>query len=71
MEPCASGNSPPPAGPCGHVTELIGRHLADIEQRLAELRKTRTALRDLAQRAARTDPEDCGEDGICTILSPY
>lgn len=57
--------------PCGHVTGLIGQHLADIEQRLAELRKTRSALRELAQRAARTDPTACGEDSICTILSPH
>ncbi|MFF1691252.1 MULTISPECIES: heavy metal-responsive transcriptional regulator [unclassified Streptomyces] len=57
--------------PCGHVTDLIGQHLADIEQRLDELRKTRSALRDLAQRAADTDPDTCGEDGICTILSPH
>lgn len=57
--------------PCGHVTSLISQHLADIEQRLAELRKTRSALRDLAQRAARTDPAVCGEGGICTILSPH
>ncbi|MCW2872201.1 heavy metal-responsive transcriptional regulator [Actinacidiphila oryziradicis] len=57
--------------PCGHVTGLISQHLADIEQRLAELRKTRSALRDLAQRATQTDPDACGENGICTILSPH
>ncbi|WP_116209360.1 heavy metal-responsive transcriptional regulator [Streptomyces olivoreticuli] len=57
--------------PCGHVTELISQHLADIERRLAELRKTRTALRELAQRASRTNPDTCGENGICTILSPH
>lgn len=57
--------------PCEHVTGLINQHLADIEQRLAELRKTRSTLRDLAQRAAQTDPAACGEDGICTILSPH
>ncbi|MFF3316225.1 heavy metal-responsive transcriptional regulator [Streptomyces sp. NPDC003035] len=57
--------------PCEHVTGLISQHLVDIEQRLAELRKTRSALRDLAQRAAQTDPAACGEDGVCTILSPH
>ncbi|MGW5064099.1 heavy metal-responsive transcriptional regulator [Streptomyces sp. NPDC004096] len=29
--------------PCMHVTGLIDQHLADIERRMAELRKTRTA----------------------------
>ncbi|MFC1417735.1 heavy metal-responsive transcriptional regulator [Streptacidiphilus cavernicola] len=53
--------------PCGHVSGLIAQHLAEIEQRLVELRKTRTALRDLAQRAADTDPATCTD--ICSILT--
>ncbi|MER6099968.1 MerR family DNA-binding protein [Streptomyces sp. NPDC001728] len=55
--------------PCGHVTDLIDQHLEEIDRRIAELRTTRTALRDLALRAAETDPATCAEDGICTILS--
>ncbi|MGA5128222.1 heavy metal-responsive transcriptional regulator [Streptomyces olivoreticuli] len=55
--------------PCAHVSDLIEQHLADIEQRLAELRKTRTALRDLARRAADTDPSTCTEADICSILN--
>lgn len=55
--------------PCTHVGELIEQHLADIEQRLAELRKTRTALRDLARRAADTDPSTCTDADICSILT--
>ncbi|WP_455362437.1 heavy metal-responsive transcriptional regulator [Streptomyces sp. SYSU K21746] len=54
--------------PCDHVTRLIDRHLHDIDRRLAELRKTRTALRGLAQRAAETDPRSCTEADICRIL---
>ncbi|GAA0372678.1 heavy metal-responsive transcriptional regulator [Streptomyces blastmyceticus] len=55
--------------PCAHVGDLIEQHLADIEQRLAELRKTRTALRDLARRAADTDPSTCTDADICSILT--
>jgi DNA-binding transcriptional MerR regulator len=55
--------------PCGHVTELIATHLADIERRLTELRKTRAALRELADRAATTDSTDCAESEVCTILT--
>ncbi|WP_028805478.1 MerR family DNA-binding protein [Streptomyces sp. 142MFCol3.1] len=54
--------------PCGHVSELVQQHLADIEQRMAELRNTRTALRGLAERAASTDPSSCTEADICTVM---
>ncbi|MBT2511276.1 heavy metal-responsive transcriptional regulator [Streptomyces sp. ISL-98] len=54
--------------PCAHVTHLIHEHLADIEQRMAELRKTRTALRGLAERAASTDPSTCTDADICSII---
>lgn len=57
--------------PCGHVTDLIHQHLEEINRRIAELRKTRTALRDLAQQAAETDPQSCSDaDTICRIISP-
>lgn len=55
--------------PCGHVTTLIGERLADIERRMAELCQTRTALRELARRAAVTDPDTCSAGEICTILT--
>lgn len=58
-------------GPCGHVTDLIHQHLDEINRRIVELRKTRTALRDLAQQAAQTDPQSCSDaDTICRIISP-
>lgn len=55
--------------PCTHVTGLVQQHLVDIEHRLAELRKTRAALRDLTRRAADTDPSSCTAADICTILT--
>ena len=55
--------------PCGRMAALIGQHLADIGHRLAELAKTRDALRCLAQRAAATDRTACAEDDVCTILT--
>ncbi|MEU8835665.1 heavy metal-responsive transcriptional regulator [Streptomyces sp900116325] len=57
--------------PCGHVTDLINQHLDEINRRMAELRKTRIALRDLAQQAAGTDPQSCSDaENICRIISP-
>jgi MerR family copper efflux transcriptional regulator len=54
--------------PCDHVSELIRQHLADIEHRMAELRKTRTVLCGLAVRAAATHPSTCTEADICSII---
>ncbi|MDX8036707.1 heavy metal-responsive transcriptional regulator [Lentzea sp. BCCO 10_0856] len=55
--------------PCRHVTALISERLTDIERRLAEMTKTRDALRGLARRGAATDPATCTENDICTILA--
>jgi MerR family copper efflux transcriptional regulator len=55
--------------PCRHVTDLIDQHFAQVEQRLAELTQTRTALRQLQQRAAATIPAECPDTSICTILT--
>ncbi|MFB7710163.1 heavy metal-responsive transcriptional regulator [Streptomyces sp. NPDC056105] len=56
--------------PCVHVSDLIAQHLADIEQRMAELRATRAALRTLARRAQATDPNSCTQEDICRIITP-
>jgi MerR family transcriptional regulator, copper efflux regulator len=55
--------------PCVHVAELIAAHLAQVETRIAELRATRRALRELSQRAASTNPGDCTDSDICRILT--
>jgi len=54
--------------PCAHVTSLIQQHLDDIERRMAELCKTRSTLRGLAERAAVTDPSTCIEVDVCSII---
>lgn len=56
--------------PCRHVTALIDHHLEEINRRMAELRETRTALQELAERAAETDPRSCTDaDSICAIFT--
>jgi DNA-binding transcriptional MerR regulator len=57
--------------PCEAVAALVADHLDQIEARLADLRATRTVLRDLARRAADVDPETCAEGDICTILARH
>lgn len=55
--------------PCRHVTDLIGQHLAQVDQRITELTRTRAALASLQERAATTDPADCAEPDICSIIT--
>jgi DNA-binding transcriptional MerR regulator len=55
--------------PCQHVSVLIGEHLAQVERRIAELTGARDALKDLQRRAAATDPANCAESEICSILT--
>jgi len=55
--------------PCTHVTAVLRRHLAETEQRLAELAQTRATLHDLLAAAQATDPDSC-TGSICTILDP-
>src|SRR5215470_1039740 len=55
--------------PCQHVSVLIGEHLAQVERRIAELTRARDALKDLRRRAAETDPADCAEAEICSIIA--
>jgi hypothetical protein len=40
------------------VTALIGQHLAQVEQRIAELTAARAELAGLQRTAAATDPGD-------------
>ena len=54
--------------PCEHVSALISEHLGQVERRIAELTRTRDALKDLQRRAAATNPADCAESQICVIL---
>jgi MerR family transcriptional regulator, copper efflux regulator len=53
--------------PCEHVGTVVAERLAEIENRLAELRATRAHLRRLAERAAAQDPTECR--GLCSIIT--
>jgi MerR family transcriptional regulator, copper efflux regulator len=55
--------------PCAHVTELLQRHAADLDRRIRELRQLRGELRQLAERAATLDPEQCPPERVCHIIS--
>ena len=56
--------------PCAHVTELLQRRAAEIEDRIAELGKMRAELRRLARRARTLDPRDCDPNRVCHVIDP-
>ena len=53
--------------PCAHVAELVAQRLAEVEERIAELARTRDHLKALARRAAAQEPTDCR--GYCSIIT--
>src|SRR5262249_35153793 len=55
--------------PCGDVLALIDHHAADIDRRTAELRRPRTELAQLAERARTLDPDDCRPEAVCQIIN--
>lgn len=56
--------------PCGHVTELLQRRAAEIEQRIDDLQRLHGELRRLARRALVLDPADCEPDLVCHLIAP-
>ncbi len=54
--------------PCRHVAELVEQRLAEVDERLRELRHTRDQLRRLQQRVATLEPGDCPPSTVCVAV---
>ncbi len=54
--------------PCAHVTGLLDRHAADLDDRIAALTVTRAEVQRLRKRAATLNPTDCRADGVCHVI---
>lgn len=57
------------AGTCQHVTELLERHLADLDAHIEDLHRTRAQLSALTDRAKRLDPADCTDPNRCQTIA--
>ena len=54
--------------PCQHVTDLLDRHAADLDARIADLQTARDEVRRLRDRARALDPALCRPDGVCHVI---
>lgn len=56
--------------PCEHVTGLLQRRSAEIEERIAALQQLQGELKRLARRARSLDPADCDPQLVCHLINP-
>lgn len=53
---------------CEHVTALLERHMAALDDHIERLRTTRSKLADLTERAKRLDPAECADPNRCQTI---
>jgi len=53
---------------CEHVVHMTSHHLAEIDTRIAALRKTRRELVALLDRARTLDPAECTDSDRCQTI---
>ena len=53
---------------CSHTTELLERHLLEIDEQIARLHAARAGLQALAERARGLDPADCTDPNRCQVI---
>jgi len=51
------------------TTELLRRHLADLDAHIAQLQVTRVSLASLAERARSLDHTDCTDPHRCHVIA--
>lgn len=55
---------------CHHVVGLLERHLAALDEHIAELGRTRKQLAAMTERAKGLDPAACTDSSRCQTISP-
>lgn len=54
---------------CEHTLELLDRHIAEIDDRLARLTAARAEMVALAERARHLDPATCTDPHRCQVIA--
>lgn len=55
---------------CAHTTDLLDRHLVELDRQIDQLIEARTSLRQLADRARSLDPGACTDPNRCQVIAP-
>ncbi|MEM7285771.1 MAG: heavy metal-responsive transcriptional regulator [Actinomycetota bacterium] len=53
---------------CRHTSELLHRHVADLDDQIERLQAARTELAAMAQRASTLDPSACTDPNRCQVI---
>ena len=53
---------------CEHVADLLEHHLAALDEHIRRLRRTRSKLAELTERAKRLDPAECVDPLRCQTI---
>lgn len=54
---------------CGHVIDLLDRHVAALDRHIESLHQTRRKLAELTERARHLDPASCVDPNRCQTIS--
>jgi len=54
---------------CTHTTDLLDRHLSDLDEQIERLMQARKTLTQLAQRAQSLDPAACTDPNRCQVIT--
>ena len=56
-------------GSCAHTSELLDRHLRELDEQILRLQSARRHLADLAARASGLDPTTCTDPNRCQVIT--
>jgi DNA-binding transcriptional MerR regulator len=59
------------ASTCEHVVGLLRHHLAELEEHIAAMQRTREELAAMIERAAHLDPSDCTDANRCQTIGAH
>lgn len=56
---------------CEHTSELLARHLAELDEQIERFVQTRTELQRLSNRAEGLDPSTCTDPNRCQVIGSH